>query len=150
MIRSLAAHFIDLEKISFTAFGSLHPSSSVPIHSTIPDSTQDPNINIGPFVRYFPASATPPYFSGPFATAKEMYLTYINHLLDQTIEGRRYAPAYEVDAYLILLEAKVLVEGCKELEEEQGWLKHGDDKGDHYMVDADGNITSVIDWEWSV
>jgi hypothetical protein len=149
-IRSLAKHFLDLEKITFNSFGSLHPTSTTLSLPTFDNSTEDPQIVVGPFVRYFPTSPFAPYFSGPFPTAKAMYLTYIDHLLTQTKEGKRYAPAYESESYLILLEARSMVEGCKELEEGLGYIKHGDDKGDHFMVDPSGALTSVIDWEWLV
>jgi hypothetical protein len=37
-----------------------------------------------------------------------------------------------------------------EEEEEEGfYLTHADDKGFHILVDADSNITGLIDWEWA-
>ena len=36
---------------------------------------------------------------------------------------------------------------CNETATKAFFLKHGEDKGDHIMVDADFNITGIIDWE---
>jgi hypothetical protein len=147
-IASLAQHFIDLEKLTFPSFGSLHPIATNPSHHSIDNSTSDSDVTIGPFIRYFPISQAPPYFTGPFKSAKQMYLTYLDIMLEQTRQEKRYAPIHEIEGYLALLDARVLVDECKELDEGLGYIKHGDDKGDHFMVDEEGRLTGVIDWEW--
>lgn len=79
-----------------------------------------------------------------------MYLAHLDRMIEQTILGQRYSPGVELAGYLVLLEVRTLVAGCSELEKAIGYLKHGDDKGDHIMIDDNGNVVSVIDWEWYV
>jgi len=134
-ILSLAKWFISLSNLSFKSFGSLQPRN-----------TGEPKV--GPWFRFLVAYTSPPYFVGPFSTAKAMYLGLIDRMIDQTLAGIRYPPDRIVDYYLILLEVRSLVDGCDELDSEIGYLKHGDDKGDHYMLNAENQVVSVIDWEW--
>lgn len=134
-ITSLARWFCSLSTSSFTNFGSLHLDAE---GQTV----------VGPFVRFFPPYDSFPFFTGPSASAKEMYLALIDEMIKQTLGGDRYPPHAELEGYLGLLETKSLVAECQELETERGYLKHGDDKGDHYMVDKNGELTGIIDWEW--
>lgn len=149
LLRSLAKWFISLESITFPKFGSLHFEKDDTI--TLPDiGTSTDKIVIGLLVRFNVSHITSPYFAGPYSTAKEMYLDLIDNLIQQTLDGKRYPPSREIEGYLTLLEVRTLVEGCKELDEGLGYIKHGDDKGDNWMVDESGALTNIIDWERSV
>lgn len=94
--------------------------------------------------------AEPPFFLGPFQTPKQRYLAYIDTVMTAIVEDRWCAPSKSLKHYLTLLEARSLVEGCKDIGEDEGpfYIKHGEPKGDHIMVDDAGEITAVIDWEW--
>ena len=77
-----------------------------------------------------------------------MYLSLLDLMLQQTLEGNRYPAGREIEGYLALLEARALVNGCEGMESGRRYLKHGNDKGDHYMLDGSGVLTGIIDWEW--
>ncbi len=134
-LRSLARWFVHLESLSIPAFGSLHPSPTG-------------HAQVAPWVQYFPSQITPPYFGGPFRTAKEMYLSLLDTMIQQTLDGLPYPPGREIEGYLSILETRTLVAGCTELDEKVGYIKHGDDKGDHYMVDSKKALIGIIAWEW--
>lgn len=156
-MHSLAKWFCSLSNISFPAFGSPMPAN-------------DGIVIIGPMIRYHAAYPYPPYYLGPYHTAKEMYLGHLDLYIQQVLDGERYQPLLEVNGYLALLEVRSLVAGCDELdgmggrnkhgsdkgdhvmistgEGGAGYLKHGDDKGDHIMVSPKGDVTGLFDWEW--
>ncbi|WRT65963.1 uncharacterized protein IL334_002914 [Kwoniella shivajii] len=92
----------------------------------------------------------PPYFFGPFSTNKERYLTHIDAALHY-ISINALQETQPIDEYLWHLEIRELVEASKVLSEkpDQLFIKHDDEKGDHLMVDDDGNIVGVIDWQWA-
>jgi acetylornithine deacetylase/succinyl-diaminopimelate desuccinylase-like protein len=59
---------------------------------------------------------------------------------------------YPVQAYMVHLEMRALVQTDEEMgrEETEFYIKHADDKIDHIMVDEQGHITALVDWELSV
>lgn len=138
VIESLARHQLALERVTFASIGS--PTFDV----------SGDNVIVGPMTEYLSPLADPPYFLGPFRNPKERYLAYIETGMKAIIEGRWCVSSKARNFYLAMLEARRLVAECTELEEDSGpfYLKHGEPKGDHLMVDNNGKITAVIDWEW--
>ncbi|KAI4842306.1 hypothetical protein E4T44_07386 [Aureobasidium sp. EXF-8845] len=90
---------------------------------------------------------------GPFTHLQDYYHSCISLLLD-LIYRREIYTDHPVEMYLIY---KFLYDRVSEIypkqteeEEEIGfYLTHADDKGFHILVDADSNITGLIDWEWA-
>nr|XP_031863144.1 uncharacterized protein CI109_001623 [Kwoniella shandongensis]KAA5530216.1 hypothetical protein CI109_001623 [Kwoniella shandongensis] len=137
LIRSYAEYTLHLEKITFDRVGSLH---------TRPDGM----ISVGPLIDRRPPFLQPPHFHGPFDTAKQRYLAIIDLRLEQTLRGERYPPSLELLHYLILLDLRTyLNDHCPELEEGPWYIKHNDENGNHVMMEKDGTINGVIDWEWT-
>ncbi|XDG10628.1 hypothetical protein ABKA04_010243 [Annulohypoxylon sp. FPYF3050] len=88
---------------------------------------------------------------GPFSSLEEYYKSSIQLILDLIIRGEMYSQQ-PVDAYLIhrfLTDLIPLISPLSEEADQQYYLKHADDKGDHILVDEDFNITGIIDWEWA-
>ncbi|WWC60604.1 uncharacterized protein I303_103178 [Kwoniella dejecticola CBS 10117] len=116
---------------------------------------EDASPNAGPFVGPL---ITPnilhrlhaPYFSGPFMNNQQRYLSHIDVALQYIFE-ERICTRNTLEAYLWNLQLRELVASCDKLAEPltRGYVKHGDAKGDHIMVDENDNLTGVIDWEWA-
>ncbi|WWC60587.1 uncharacterized protein I303_103161 [Kwoniella dejecticola CBS 10117] len=91
----------------------------------------------------------PPYLLGPFNTQKERYLAHIDTTLNYISRGAvsRRDP---IDSYLWHLELRELVDNCNILDKpiEKVYLKHDDEKGDHFLWE-DGKVVGIIDWEWA-
>ena len=87
---------------------------------------------------------------GPYSTLEDYHTASIQHILDLILREELYTDR-KVDAYLIHLVVKDLVPRVTPEGQNEGpfFLKHPDDKGDHLLVDEDGNITGIIDWEWA-
>lgn len=132
-IRNIAKWFLSVEKVTFTHVGS-------------PKMDMNGAVSIGPIIDPSFAGASPPYFLGPFPTAKSRYIETIDALLQQTLAGRRYPPSEVLSAYLVLLETRSLVEGCTEMDEGPNYIKHGEDKGDHFLFN-NNDLVAAIDWE---
>lgn len=135
IILEIAKFYIQLETVSFDKAGS-------------PRLNSDGTIDIGPVMTQFVQLAELPFYLGPFPTAKMRYLAFFDTALQQLREGTRAVPQYLLVDYLTALELRSLVEGCAELDEGPWYVKHGEDKGDYFMVDDDGNLTAVLDWDW--
>ncbi|WVW80450.1 hypothetical protein I302_102432 [Kwoniella bestiolae CBS 10118] len=90
----------------------------------------------------------PPYFPGPFVANRERYLAQINIALSHIAEGL-LCLAHPLDGYLWHLQLRELVDASPELarRSENGYVKHSDEKGDHLLVDEEGRIVSIVDWE---
>ena len=58
---------------------------------------------------------------------------------------QRPVDAYLIHRYLLDIVPHVL----PSVHDENFYLKHADDKGDHILVDAEFNITGIIDREWA-
>ncbi|KAK8861371.1 hypothetical protein IAR55_002190 [Kwoniella newhampshirensis] len=99
LIRNYAAFMIQLEKLSFDKVGSLR-------------TADDGSFQVGPCLERLPVLQHPPYFLGPFGTAKQRYLAVINARVGQTLQGARHAPSMELLHYLILLDLKSYVSDC--------------------------------------
>lgn len=133
----LAKWYISLEKLTFPLVGSLHRDQA------------SKEVYVGPLTTKFAQLRDPPYFLGPFKTAKEMYTAHFDLEMQQILSGDRGARSEAVKRYLIALEMKSLVEACKELEEGPWYIKHGDDGGEQQLYTPDGGLTGIVDWDWS-
>jgi hypothetical protein len=136
-IYNVAKWFLTLERVSFDAVGSLHFDPDVP-----------KKIVVGPVMDTVPQLGRTPFFRGPYKTAKERYVDFFDTALKQIIAGTRALAKHNVDDYLIAMEIRSLVSQCKELEDGPWYMKHGEDKGDHFMLREDGSVSGVIDWDW--
>jgi hypothetical protein len=139
IIYNVAKWYLDLEKVQFDKVGSLHF-----------DPLEPDKVVIGPVVEFWPQTGEPPFYKGPYKTAMEHYADFFDTAMEQIAAGTRSLPQHDLDDYLIALEAKSLVMGCKELGEGPWYMKHADDSGDHFLVTEDGTVSGVIDWDWYV
>jgi hypothetical protein len=141
-IRDLATFQVSLSKVHFPAIGSLSLNKEVNGLQTIV---------VGPLVSTSFCTKDPPYFFGPFRTTRERYLKQVDDILAAIERGDLFAEDSPVTVYLAHLELRDLVQQDKEMgrpdEEEQFYIKHADDKGDQIMIDNEGHITGIIDWE---
>jgi len=134
IIRNLAEFHISLETVVYDSVGSL-------------TFDQDGSIVVGPVINLDMINTEPPFHLGPFKSAKERYISLINHLLDLIAQDAYCAPSQSLPMYLALLEARSLVRDCKDMDEGAAYICHGEPKGDHVLVNEKGDITAVIDWE---
>ncbi|KAI0114014.1 hypothetical protein GGR51DRAFT_556511 [Nemania sp. FL0031] len=108
-------------------------------------------INVGPIAS--DRTGTLPCI-GPFENARDYYSSWASNYLD-LIADRQLFSAYSVDAYLMfkLLEEQVKTrpwpEEWQSLDSGPFFLGHGDDKGDHILVDDNFQITGIIDWSFA-
>nr|XP_031859383.1 uncharacterized protein CI109_005224 [Kwoniella shandongensis]KAA5526455.1 hypothetical protein CI109_005224 [Kwoniella shandongensis] len=137
-LRDLAKFYVNLSSVSFPSFGSL---IKTPTGETV----------AGPLISTtFCNPHREPYFPGPFRSAKARWLGCIDHVLNEIEEGK----AFQMDPvrnYLAHLEIRETVMECERFgdKQEECYIKHADDKGDQILVDAEGNITGIIDWDWA-
>ena len=138
IVAQLADIYVELRNFEFHEMGSMD---------------QVGEKHVGPLAREcltdFAGSSMQPL--GPFAHLQEYYRTSINLLLDLIHRGEIHTDR-PVDTYLIyrFLYEKV-PEVYPDVEKTPGgfYLTHADDKGSHILVDAELNITAIIDWEWA-
>lgn len=135
VIRNVAKWFIKLEQVTVDKVGSL-------------SLDQYGAISVGPVITHFIQTDNAPFYHGPFPTAKSRYLKFFDTALEQILAGTRTLPKWMLMDFLTALELKSLILSCSELDDGPWYIKHGEDKGDHFMVDDDGEITGVIDWDW--
>nr|XP_019007641.1 uncharacterized protein I206_07656 [Kwoniella pini CBS 10737]OCF46422.1 hypothetical protein I206_07656 [Kwoniella pini CBS 10737] len=104
-----------------------------------------PIVSLGCFM-----NPTSPHFMGPFTTYKEMMLAKIDAAL-RYVKVNALQGGYTVDEYLWHLEMRELVAASKVLIAipTELFIKHNDSKGDEMMVNEDGKIIGIIDWEWA-
>ncbi|WWD05435.1 hypothetical protein V865_003512 [Kwoniella europaea PYCC6329] len=145
-VHDYALFQISLKSLSFDAIGSLYPASS----NFTPEHGDHPVI-VGPLLSLHLRFDEPPHFIGPFKSNKERYLWSIDLVLRKVIEGVFHPEAARY-VYLAHLELKDMVNRFDKwdtFEDGKFYFKHGDDKGDHIMVDENGHITGILDWEWA-
>lgn len=89
---------------------------------------------------------------GPYNDPKEYLHSSIELTLRLIVNREMYA-GREIDAFLVhrfLLDCiPEVVLHHNRFDDGRSYLRHADDKGDHLLVDADYNITGIIDWEWA-
>jgi len=130
IMEQLADMFLELEKCPFLETGSLTQGGLV-----------------GPFAQghLFVSPSNP---LGPFSTLEESLTSILKHELDMIMDGELATLA--TDNYLThLWRLEHLPSLLVSAAGDKFYLKHGEDKGDHILVDQDYNITGVIDWEFA-
>ena len=132
----IADIFIELHKYPFHYLGSLNT----------PGTSQ-----IGEFAEVLLSDFTESQMrtTGPLSSLKDYHLSSLRLILDLILREEMYSKQ-AVDAYLIHQFLLDLVPHILPSEkDDKFYLKHGDDKGDHILVDEDFNVTGIIDWEWT-
>ncbi|EXJ78033.1 hypothetical protein A1O3_09193 [Capronia epimyces CBS 606.96] len=127
--------FLELEKHPFHTSGSLSLSQDV--------------LKVGGFAQ-LPLFSSPEQTLGPFETLQSSLHAMISQQQDQIVNGELSSLA--VDNYLSHCWRLDMITHVTAHCHESGpsfFLKHFDDKGDHILVDADFNITGIIDWEFA-
>jgi hypothetical protein len=127
-LEGYASHQISLSSIKFDQIGQLLKGP-------------DGNVTIVPMFNY---QNRLQQSSGPFSTYKD----YIIDLWTQEISLRlKYEPK-DLISYLVYLDRKRIIQGCKDFEGSPGlfFLKHADDKSDQYFA-LDGQLSAVLDWQ---
>ncbi|WVQ65208.1 uncharacterized protein L199_003381 [Kwoniella botswanensis] len=145
-VHDYALFQISLKSLSFDSIGSLYPAPS----DLKPKPDTSPVV-VGPLLSFYLRFDEAPHFVGPFKSNKERYLSSIDLVLGKIREGIFY-PEIARFAYLAHLELKDMVnryDHWETCEDGRFYFKHGEDKGDHIMIDEDGHITGVLDWEWA-
>jgi len=138
VMNQLADTFIELHKYPFGFLGSLdRPGDS----------------HVGAFARESLTDFTQSKMrtAGPFSSLEEYHRSSLRLILDLIIRKEIYSQQ-AVDAYLVhrfLLDLIPSVLPSSAQDDQNYYLKHADDKGDHILVDEDFNITGIIDWEWA-
>lgn len=88
---------------------------------------------------------------GPFSCASDYFTTVSERHLDLIADGQLYAE-YPVEAFAFYSLARAKVHTFTHpntVTPQNFFLKHVDDKGDHLLVDEDGKITGIIDWQFA-
>lgn len=83
---------------------------------------------------------------GPFETAAAYYAAWAEQNLVLIADGQLY-PQFPVEAYLVYRFLRDNATHLFNCDENEFFLKHVDDKGDHILVDEDLNVTGIIDWQ---
>lgn len=133
-IRCLAEFYTALSSLSFGYVGSLHRHD-------------DGSLRVGPVVAPTVTLPEHPWFLGPFASAREFYLAYIDAAIEQTLAGLLHIPSRAIDAYIIYKVLRKLIETCPGLDSGPWYIRAVDDKGNRYLF-KEGELTGVINWEW--
>lgn len=138
IIDQLAEFYVKLFELTFDKVGSLMPSK----HGLKSEAT------VGALVSLDCKITTPPYFFGPFKSSVARYLAQIDHVL-KGIEDGIMLQEDPINSYIIHLWLKNILQSAQEQlgHDHEIMLKHGDDKGDQIMVNDQGDLVSVIDWE---
>ncbi|WWC60605.1 uncharacterized protein I303_103179 [Kwoniella dejecticola CBS 10117] len=112
------------------------------------DQSRDKHI-VGPMLSFWGLNyLDPPYLPGPFRANRDRYLAQIDIALSHISNGFM-SSVHTLDAYLWHLLLRELVEACPELEQDQeeGFIRHADAKGDIFLVDDEGSLTAILYWE---
>ncbi|KAK1595586.1 uncharacterized protein LY79DRAFT_546829 [Colletotrichum navitas] len=137
VMQQLVDVFLEIEKHPFETLGSLTVSG--PAKFVVQGLAQHATYRMG---------AKGPL--GPFTSSLEGSVHIVKSYLAMIASGEIGAH-YSVDTYLAhrfrLDIAKTL--WGDEPAEEQFFLKHPDDKGDHILVNESYDIVGIIDWEWT-
>lgn len=139
IVLEVALSFIELERITFDTIGS-------------PTLDAEGKVIVGPVIDRYKMIPTKPCFVGPYTTPRERYVDHFDRRMEYIIAGQWCEDEAKVQCYLQCLESKSLVEDCEELARATGpfYIKHGEAKGDHILVDHEMKVTGTIDWQWWV
>ena len=136
-IYNVAQWFLSLERVHFDSVGSLYFDSGCP-----------GKIIVGPVIDMSLQEGKPPFYRGPYKTAKARYVDFFDNAMEKILAGTRSLAEHDVDDYLTALEVKAPVMSCPELDKGPWYMKHGEDKGDHILIREHGTVSGVIDWDW--
>lgn len=128
--KGLADILAELERHPFTKAGSLCVDSPDDLPS-VSATASDRFVCLDPY--------------GPFDNSVAYYTAWAEQYLALIADGQLY-PQFPIEAYLVY---RFLQDNATQLSdsEDEFFLKHVDDKGDHLLVDEDLNITGIIDWQ---
>jgi hypothetical protein len=87
---------------------------------------------------------------GPFEDALTYFVQTAEQYLDLIADDQLYNE-YPADAFLFytMLREYAHILTPEHQHPRQFFLRHVDDKGDHILVDQEGNITGMIDWQFA-
>jgi hypothetical protein len=136
-IAGIAQFLSALTTREFNGIGSLHPGPHGP--------------ELGPLIW----KSVQCGLLGPFKTSQEMYIALIDARL-ATLAPRPSPthwggfPYRRLHAALAYVEMRALVLAAEDMAVEgPTYLRHGDEKGDIFRIDADGKLDWVLDWEFA-
>jgi len=137
VMSQLVETFVELHNYPFDLLGSLDTPGASHIGAFARESLTD-------FVQSEMRT------TGPFSSLEDFHLSSLRLILDLIVREEIYSQQ-AVDAYLI---HRFLIDLVPHVlpsvrDDENFYLKHADDKGDHILVDEHFNITGIIDWEWA-
>ena len=127
---------IRLSQIPFRLIGSLTPNMS------------GENPGVGPFINRDHNLDQPPYFHGPFTTLAERYTAWIDDKLESILHKETWVND-RLGRYLIQLELRDLIQHDPDCQKpvEAAYIKHGDASGNNFMLDSEGHLLAIFDWE---
>ncbi|KAI5777588.1 hypothetical protein EDC01DRAFT_697977 [Geopyxis carbonaria] len=126
----LAEILIELRRHPFKRAGSLQPRGDGGVE--VGAAASDRFILIDPH--------------GPYDSAAAYYAGFVEQYL-ALIASHQLFTKYPVNAYLIFAFLREKIPDVCGADAGEFFLKHVDDKGDHLLVDEEGHITGVIDWQ---
>lgn len=88
---------------------------------------------------------------GPFSCASDYFTAVSEQYLDLIADGQLHT-RYPVEAFAFYSLARAKVHTFTQsntVTPQSFFLKHVNDKGDHLLVDEDGKITGIIDWQFA-
>lgn len=140
IISSLANALVKVSALTFPAIGSF----------CLCRNSSEETVVVGPMMNTDFLLRSPPYFLGPFKTARSRYLCQIDHVLNAIVSGSQYTDN-PVSGYLYHLQIREWVSSDPSLatEDAEFFVRHADDKGDHILVNDQGQVTGIVDWEWA-
>ena len=146
----LADIFIELRRYPFNELGSL----DMPGTSHVGGCAQESLTDFETPKHEMLLAEAPKHkmtLAGPFVSLEGYHRYSLQLILDLIVREEMYSQQ-PVDAYLItrfLLDLIPSVLPSPPPTDQRFYLRHGDDKGDHILVDDDFNVTGIIDWEWA-
>lgn len=153
VVRQLADIMIELHRHPFSQLGSLidadtedgladpaSKQSPAQIRGLAEPSTLNCGTNGGPL--------------GPFRSSKVALRSLIESYIQMTVTGEIGTADQAIDVFLAhrfrldVLDQVWPPDGTSNQDNQQFFLKHADDKGDHILVNTNFDIVGIIDWEW--
>lgn len=137
LVDTYAKQSIKIHEAKFPAIGGLR-------------TDQFDNILVGALVDIRNSNAPDSQnLGGPFSSTRELYIHHMDAALSAIRAGQLFRAA-PLRAYLAHLHVKDLILSCPKLREEEKdfYLKHPDGKTDNILIDAEGAVTALLDWEW--
>lgn len=154
VIEELADLYISLASHPLESIGSLYPrpAEMAGVESVVPPSAavaagQRTSI-VGPLVTSSFCLTAPPHYLGPFRTTADRWIALIDLVLDGIRDGTAFTDEDELRFLLHWWIRNFVVHHEAFHRVEPTYLKHADDKGDHILLDLQGNFTGLLDWEW--